>query len=68
MAKSQNQAFLKPSPFYWQFYHIHLKIYVSESGKYQEVMKNILLRDDSFYKIQDGSQLWPIESIDITSM
>ena len=36
--------------------------------KYQELVKNILLCNDSLFKIQDGSQLWPIESINITSM
>ena len=56
------------SDIYWQFCHIYLKTFVSEGGKYQELVENILLCNGSFLTIQDGSQLWPIECINITSM
>ena len=55
------------NPYSWQFFHVYLKIYVSEGGKYQELVKNILLYNKSF-KIQDGCQFWPIESVNTTSV
>ena len=35
---------------YWQFYHIYLNIFVSEGGRYEELVKNILLCNDRFTK------------------
>ena len=55
-------------PSHWQFYHIYLKIYVYEGGKYHELVKNILVCNSRFFKIQDGSQLRPIEGVNTMFM